>query len=324
MDKRSPTPQQKRHPIQVVARRTGLSLDVLRVWEKRYAVVEPGRTPTGRRLYSDADIERLRLLREATSRGRRIGEVSALAPGALVDLIEEDRRAEKASPPKVPDKTRSQEAARLLGECLEAARSLDAARLRATLRQALLSLELGELIEDLVAPLLREIGEMWADHQLSPYHEHLASTLIRQTLGQMLAETRPEEAAPLIVATTPAGQRHEIGAVLAALAALAEGWRVVYLGPDLPAEDIARAAEETSASAIALSIVYNEGDPKIDKELKLLRDSLPEAFVIFVGGAAASAYGPMLKRIGAELLSDTRALRSALVELREKLEQKRR
>jgi DNA-binding transcriptional MerR regulator/methylmalonyl-CoA mutase cobalamin-binding subunit len=321
MERKSPTSQQKRHPIQVVARRTGLSLDVLRVWEKRYAVVEPGRTPTGRRLYSDADIERLRLLREATSRGRRIGEVSTLAPTALVDLIEEDRRAEKASPPSAPDKALSQETATLLDECLEAVRLLDATRLRATLRQALLSLGLGELIEDLVAPLLRAIGEMWADHQLSPYHEHLASTLIRQTLGQMLTGARRERAAPLIVATTPAGQRHEIGAVLAALAALAEGWQVVYLGPDLPAEDIARAAEETNASAVALSIVYHEDDSRIEKELALLRDSLPDDVVIFVGGVAASAYGPTLKRIGATLLSDTRALRSALVEMREKLRQ---
>jgi DNA-binding transcriptional MerR regulator len=76
MDPKESTSGQKRHPIQVVARRTGLSPDVLRVWEKRYQAVEPGRTKTGRRLYSDDDIERLRLLREATSRGRRIGEGS--------------------------------------------------------------------------------------------------------------------------------------------------------------------------------------------------------------------------------------------------------
>src|SRR6476659_7302568 len=82
------------HPIQVVTRRTGISADVLRVWEKRYAVVTPVRSPSGRRLYSDADIERLRLIVRATRTGRTIGQVAALPAAALVALLNETPPAE--------------------------------------------------------------------------------------------------------------------------------------------------------------------------------------------------------------------------------------
>src|SRR6476646_793213 len=90
------------HPIQIVTRRTGLSADVLRVWEKRYAVVTPVRSESGRRLYSDTDIERLRLLVQATRAGRAIGQVAALPTSALVSLLEDEaptpRRARQRGP----------------------------------------------------------------------------------------------------------------------------------------------------------------------------------------------------------------------------------
>ena len=86
-------PERKRHPIRVVARRTGLSPELLRVWEKRYGAVEPGRTKTGRRVYSDKDIERLSLIRKVTLSGRRVGEVSALPIEALEALSHEDEKS---------------------------------------------------------------------------------------------------------------------------------------------------------------------------------------------------------------------------------------
>ena len=96
MPKRPPLHPVVQHPIQVVTRRTGLSADVLRVWEKRYAVVTPVRSTNGRRLYTDADIERLRLLVEATRTGHPIGQVAALPAAALVALLAEDRPAPRS------------------------------------------------------------------------------------------------------------------------------------------------------------------------------------------------------------------------------------
>ena len=88
-----------RHPIQVVARRTGISADLIRMWEKRYRVVRPGRTSGGRRAYTDADVEKLRLLREATLGGRRISDVAGLSIPELRAMILEDVTTTAARPP---------------------------------------------------------------------------------------------------------------------------------------------------------------------------------------------------------------------------------
>lgn len=312
-----PTSGTKRHPIKIVARRTGLSPEVLRVWEKRYHVVEPGRTDTGRRLYSDADIERLILLKDVIGRGLRIGEASALSNKDLKALISEDRKAEAPKKPSERDGESKPDAGVYLEECGLAVGSLDARRLRVSLQMALLELSLEEVVEDVVGPLLRTIGEMWAEHRLNPYHEHMASTLVRQTLDQVFAMTITPRNAPVIVATTPAGQRHEIGAIMAATTAFAEGWRVVYLGPDLPAEDIAGAARDTGAAAVALSTIYPDDDPKLGRELRRLREHLPEDVVIIVGGASAPAYSSDLKRAGAILVSSTIELRPVLSRIRQ-------
>jgi hypothetical protein len=99
MPSRAPAPAAILHPIQIVTRRTGLSADVLRVWEKRYGVVTPLRSTSGRRLYSDADIERLRLLVQATGRGRAIGQVAALSTPALVALLDDEAPPPPPTPP---------------------------------------------------------------------------------------------------------------------------------------------------------------------------------------------------------------------------------
>src|SRR5689334_18547798 len=110
MPKRTTQPPDLLHPIQVVTRRTGISSDVLRVWEKRYAVVAPERASNGRRLYSDGDIERLRLLAEATRTGRSISRVAALSTPALIAMLAEEDRPERrprrgpaTAVPRTPD-----------------------------------------------------------------------------------------------------------------------------------------------------------------------------------------------------------------------------
>ena len=98
MSETRPDPADPRHPIKVVARRTGLTPDVLRVWEKRYRAVSPTRLDTGRRLYSDADVERLLLLRRATLAGRRIGQVAKMPNAELEPLVVDDETAMAVAP----------------------------------------------------------------------------------------------------------------------------------------------------------------------------------------------------------------------------------
>ena len=276
---------EKRHPMQVVVRRTGLTPDVLRVWEKRYAVVEPGRSEGGHRLYSDGDVERLLLLNRVTSAGRRISQMAALDMASLQELAEEDAEALLVA--------RESESRRIGAE----------PHLAASLIRATVALPAPALIEQVVGPLLERIGEQWSHGVLTPGHEHLATAVIRRVLESVMSACSQESAAPTIVVTTPAGQAHELGAVLVGSAAAALGWRVVYLGPSLPGPDIAEVARRTGATVVALSIVYPEDDPGLAFELRSLRDELGPDTEILVGGRAAPGYSDAVDAVDGTLIT---------------------
>jgi MerR family transcriptional regulator, light-induced transcriptional regulator len=274
-----------RHPIGVVAERTGLSQEVLRVWERRYGAVRPGRTAGGQRLYTDADVERLRLLRRATNGGRSIGSVARLGVEELSRLVREDSAAGalapggRASPEALPD----------LEEALSQVRALDGVALEALLRRGATVLGVPRFLDGVVGPFMKRVGDEWHGGRLSPAHEHLATSVVQRVVHGVLSTLGASESAPVFVAAAPMGERHELGALLAAATAAAAGWRVVYLGPDLPASDIATAAVATGATAVGVSVVYAASAALVAAELDSLRERLPASVPLLVGGAAAAA-----------------------------------
>ena len=290
-------------PMRLVSERTGLSADVLRVWERRYRVVAPGRSPGGQRWYSEADVARLRLLARAVACGRGISTVAQLSDEALSQVVrsEEASQLARATPHPLA-------AQPYLADAIGAVEALDGPGLDATLRQAAMQLSMDELLDGVLTPLTHTIGERWHAGRLSAAHEHLATTLIRRLLSWISQQHAPAPGAAAIVVTTPAGQLHELGAKFAAATAAAAGWRVVYLGPNLPAHDIATAAAASGAGAVALSLVYPTDDPRVDDELRALRAALPDARIL-VGGAGAMAYRPSLDAIGATVVTDLPSLR---------------
>jgi len=300
-----------KHPIRVVAQRTGLTPDVLRAWEKRYGVVEPTRSETGQRLYTDEDVARLTLLRRVTEAGRSIGKVSQLGAEELGALAEEDE-AHRREAERSRVESASTAASEHLDGAMAATRALDAGQLDAVLVRAALRLGSAAFLEHVAVPLLRQIGEMWHAGELGIAHEHLASSATQRVLGWLLWSGTPNREGPVIVVGTPAGQRHEMGALLVSAVAAEEGWRVVYLGADLPAEEVARAALTRGAEAVALSMVYPEKDPRIADELRRLRSLLPPRTPILVGGSAAASYSPVLQEIRATRLGELSTLRTTL------------
>lgn len=307
--------------MRVVTRRTGLSADLLRAWERRYEVVKPSRSESGRRLYSDADIERLRVLYRATLAGRSIGQVAELSSEALTALVRQDAEAD-AEVERATERARRSElsapraVAGYLADCVRAVERLDAPRLDAVLRLAAVALPAAALLDGLAVPLLERVGTRWRAGTLSPVHGHLASAVLRRVLDWMIESASSPFATANLVVATPAGQVHEFGALLVAASAAAEGWRVTYLGADLPAEDIGDAAAGTRALCVALSVVSPEGDPALTAELRRLRTALPKNVALMVGGAASSAYGAVLDEIGAVQLDDLEDFRSQLRTLR--------
>lgn len=286
------------HPIQVVARRTGLSPDVIRAWEKRYAVVAPLRTGTGRRLYSDADIERLRLLARATLTGRTIGQLAALPGEALAAMVAAD----------VPDAP----AALDLHAFLAAVERFDGAALDAQLRRAVVALSAEAFLDALVVPLWQRVGEGVRAGRIRGSQWHLALAVLRRALHRMIEVASSPLAAPHLLVTNQSGQPQELGALVAAAAAAAEGWHVTHLGAQLPATEIAETAMHTGARAVLLSLGAAPADRVLPRELRQLRALLPPAVKILVEGAGSDAQQGVSREIGATIARDLPALRAWL------------
>jgi methylmalonyl-CoA mutase cobalamin-binding subunit len=155
------------------------------------------------------------------------------------------------------------------------------------------------LLERVIAPLAVSIGNLWRDGSIMAAHEHFASSVIRSFLTRNSKPYALNGNAPVLVVATPSGQLHELGAVMVAAGANDLGWRVVYVGASLPAAEIAGAAVQHRARAVALSIVYPDDDPNLTGELENLRRYLPEEIRIIVGGRASLSYAPALEKIHA-------------------------
>ena len=265
--------------IGAAARLTGLSEHLIRVWERRYGAVEPHRTDTGIRLYSDGDVARLRLLKRATERGHAIGTVAQLENGQLERIV-----AAPASAPVEP--ALDEEAAdRLLAAFLQAIDAMDMAAADDVVAQADASLGSRATALRVLIPILREVGRRWERGKLSVAQEHAATAVLRNYLGSAVRALGRNEGAQLAVCTTPPGELHELGALVAAVYIASLGLRVVYLGPNLPSEELGRAVRKLRADIVLISAVAT--GRTLRASLEEARAALPARVRIVVGGAAA-------------------------------------
>jgi MerR family transcriptional regulator, light-induced transcriptional regulator len=298
--------QKQKYSIQVVTNRTGLSQHVIRVWEKRYEAVVPERTDTNRRMYSDEDILRLQLLNKATKAGHKISQIANLSKEELEKIVNADSVAVNKSENDLPETNLEFETLEsILNQCIIAAKDLNSSELEKLLTRSLIYHSIPAVIEQLIAPLLRKIGNLWRDGDFRVSHEHAAAAVIRSVLGNVLNGRDLPQNAPGILVSSPSGQLHELGALLVAVTASNFGWKVTYLGPNLTAEEIAGAAIQSHVKAVALSIIYPANDLSVVQELQKLRKYLPENIKIIVGGRAAFSYRKTLDEINAFLLKDT-------------------
>lgn len=289
---------------------TGLSPDVLRVWERRYQAVTPGRSGGGQRVYSDKEVARLRTLAHLVARGHRIGQLARQSDDGLARLLD-------ALPGLRPAATSADQLSRqVLDDCLDAAQRLDGSALDAALHRGSVILGLIRMLDEVHAPFLREVGRRWQSGSLTPSHEHFGSTRLRVHLLGLIAAQGRREGAPRLLVTTPTGEAHEFGALLGAVAAAGEGWDVTYLGADVPARDIAAAAIQLGARAVALSVVHPDPSADVRGEIRRLAEALPASTRLLVGGEWCLLELRHLARAGVVHLSTLDDLRETLGSLR--------
>jgi len=304
-----------KYPIKVVSQMTGLSVFVIRAWEKRYSVVTPSRTETNRRLYSEEEIEKLKLLNEAVQRGHNIGGIANLSINELRTVLDHNPvnsvRLKDTLVEEIIDVNS------IIIPCVEAIKLYDGKALETLLLETSSKMSQPQLIENLIVPLVYKIGDMWHDGTLRVANEHLASAIIRSFLSSLIEQHIPSENAPIIISATPRGQDHELGALIVGVVAASIGWKVLYLGPNLPVDDIVAVTHNLEAKVIALSIVYPGDDPQLKKDLLNLKRMLSKNVSLIVGGRAANGYLDALNAIGAIVVKDTKQLRVELEAIRE-------
>jgi len=286
------------HPIRVAAARTGLSPHLIRMWERRYGAVSPFRTDTNRRLYSDADIRRLRMLKQAADAGESIGQIARLPDDELQQLVSTSGPLPGLMP-AVPSGEKAPAAPEeVVSNAIEAVRDMDPEKLEELMLEASTKFSQPVFLMKVVEPMMVEVGELWQKGELRVSHEHMASATLRSIMGNLTSSYSTDPNSPRIICTTPSGQLHEIGALMTATAAASMGWRVTYLGPSLPSEDVAGAAVDRNATAVAISIAYPHDDPRIAEELRRMQKLLPTGTIVMIGGRAAASYQSLADQLG--------------------------
>jgi len=303
--------------MKFVSLRTGLSVHTIRVWERRYGAVRPVRAANNRRLYSEQDVERLGLLRQATAAGHAIGQIARAPLPELRRLVKEStsskplRRSARKS--EVEDLVPT-----LTSDALAAIETFDAIALDALFDRAAVELGSPGVLQKFVAPLAERVGESWRDGAFKIAHEHFATEHISDFLSKFARPYSENVTASHLVVATPTGQLHELGAIIAAAAARSHGWRTTYLGAGLPIHELAGAVRNLQPRAVALSLVFPPNDAELAKDLKKLRKLLPKECALLVGGRSAAGYRAELRQIKAIHVESLEALYPVLDKLARK------
>ena len=264
-----------------LARRTGVSPELLRAWERRYGLLRPARSQGGFRLYSDADEARIHAMQELLRQGVSAAEAARLAldEGAAAAALEPAPSAATA-------------------ELLEAVLAFDDMGANAALDRLLAAFSVETVLQEVVLPLLRELGERWERGETTIGQEHFASNLLR---GRLLGLARGWDrgAGRRALLAAPPGELHDLGLIALGLALRGEGWRITFLGADTPVETVRDVASRLRPAAVVLAAMSPERFEDVAGSLQRLAAEWPLAL------AGAGATPELGLRTGAALLRES-------------------
>jgi MerR family transcriptional regulator, light-induced transcriptional regulator len=264
--------------IKAVAQATGLTVETLRAWERRYEVVSPLRDASGRRVYSASDVARLRLLRTATELGHTISRLARLPQDDLAKLVADSGGQARQGP------TRGQA---YVERALDAALHSDPTGVEEVLTSAIALLPPTEVVRTVISPLVREVGDRWHRGELTIAQEHMVSDIVRRLVISVSRGYLRADSGPCLVLATFPGERHELGLLMCSWLAASRRYFTHYLGVDCPAAEIARFALEVEARAVLISIVMPEQQVPALQQLRELSERLRGQCEVWIGGLAA-------------------------------------
>lgn len=266
------------YTVAAASRMSGVPAETLRAWERRYRIITPRRDARGHRVYDATDVDRLRLLRRATELGHPISRLAALDPDSLRRTVEE-------CPADVV--TGAGASGNLVDRLLDAATRFRADECDEVLGCAATLLDPDTLTRDVVVPAMRAAGEAWHRGELCTAQERLLTGSARRTLGALISSYRRRGTGPAVVLAGLPGEQHEVGLLVTALLAASRGMDCVYLGPDIPIDDMVRAAQATEARCLGVSCVTRMATCDLCASVEDLCQRLPDGCELWVGGCSA-------------------------------------
>jgi MerR family transcriptional regulator, light-induced transcriptional regulator len=274
-----------------LSRRSGVSPELLRAWERRYRLLRPQRSPGGLRLYTRGDLERVEAMRRHLTAGVAAAEAAALA-------LRGGDGAVDAGPPL----------ADVAAELASAFGAFDEARAHAALDALFATASLDAALSGAIVPYLHELGERWASGDASIAEEHFASAVLRARL-LALARGWGRGLGPRVVLACAPGELHELGLIAFGLALRARGWRIVYLGADTPPESVLEAARMAEPRFVVVAAVDPDAFRAHADEFRALASS--HAVCLAGQGAAGAARELELLRLDGDPVGEAERLTRA-------------
>lgn len=292
--------------IHRVSKLTGLSRDVIRVWERRYGLLHPMRGPNRYRLYTDEDVALLRYIRGELDKGESIGELAALGRDELC------ARMRSATP---PPRVEGQPYERLIGELLRALDPLDRVTFERRLNGAVAVIPFEEALHGILLPLQQQVGELWHDGRVSVAVEHYVTKQVQQKIFSVMNQLPVVDQGPKIVIACPPGETHEVGAQAVAYRCRVRGCRVYYLGANVPLEALSRLCAQVHPALALISFPVPLTDQDASDLARSLAKHVQPHSDVAVGGDGAVASRDSFDRNSIKVLESFAELDELLQEL---------
>jgi len=284
---------------------TGVPVETIRTWERRYGFPVAERKPSGHRVYALSTVARLRRIAQAIARGHRAAEAVSASEAALESLLATLPPArDEPAPPTTSTLPAYSGAQSEPASLLEAVRVFDAERLKRGFQSDWARLGPLEFLEQRAAPFLTAVGQAWEEGSLDVRHEHFGSSVLGDFLRAVRLPLDDRASGPIVALATLPGELHGLGLQMAALVFAIAGWRTLVLGVDTPLAQIVALAREAPLGAVALSCVQPRGRATATA-IRELRQRLPQRIPLLIGGAGAPSAA---RQTGVEVVPDLTSL----------------
>jgi MerR family transcriptional regulator, light-induced transcriptional regulator len=228
-----------------LSRRTGVSIDVIRAWERRYGLLNPTRSDANFRMYSQDDVARLRLMQHYMKQ--------QIPASRAAELVRDAQTAPMDANPGVP----AADIRKALNGLRDSLERFDDAPAERLLRRLVGVFTPGVVFRDVVLPYLRELGTRWECGEASVAQEHFASCFLEHWMFGFARRAARPGSRRAVLACVP-GEQHSLGLTAFGVVLKDLGWNVTFLGRDVPLEAVRRAADTVSADAVVLAAVLPE------------------------------------------------------------------